>query len=191
MGWENNMSESNMHYKTENPRSELFLADESVGFLMLSGSGCSLRKWQGLTVGEMSIVANIQWSFAHSETQSWVREQQWISTERNSQSIVRHWRMDCGCLVEERWDWENPMQGLLVRWTWTDDLNCSFTSVAQGNAKKRANLSLSPQWTLCPAGHHTCGSELTTMSLNPEKLNEILIESEQCKVKIAVKCLNS
>jgi glycogen debranching enzyme len=171
-----------MHFSTREAECELFLSSPNVGFLMLSASGCSLRKWQGLTVGETSVCAGIQWSFGHDANPRPLCEKHWLRTERTAHTITRLWKADCGCLLREVWDWSAKNGNLKASLTSTRSDRCT------ANADEPRNFQGIPLWTLSPAGFATCGQSHASLAHDPKKPDEITLSSRDALPTIEVLC---
>ncbi|MBM3383122.1 MAG: hypothetical protein FJY29_11870 [Betaproteobacteria bacterium] len=170
-----------MHFETNEHECELFLAAEGVGFLMLSADGEMLRKWQGLTLGETSICAGVRWEFGHNGQTQTLSRRHWKATCRDAVSITRQWRADCGCELQERWDWSMPKEGLRV--------SLSINSEEQRSCHHREYCFRAvPLWTLAHAGDATCGSYDARLTHNPRQPQTLHVSTQDCSARIEVSC---
>jgi glycogen debranching enzyme len=170
-----------MHFETTEHECELFLAAEGVGFLMLSADGEMLRKWQGLTIGEYSICAGVRWEFGHAGQTRPLSRRHWKLTRRDTHSITRQWRADCGCELQERWDWSSPSEGLLITLSIDDKAppcqpNTTFC------------LRAIPLWTLAHAGDSTCGLNATRLIHNPRQAQTLHVSLQEPEAQLDVSC---
>jgi glycogen debranching enzyme len=168
-----------MRFETGRPQTELFLTSENSGFLMLSASGKIYRKWQGLTIGELSVFADVDWSLDHEHDANFSAGRNlrtWVRTSRTLSAVTRNWIMGCGCEVSEVWNWPAASSRLDVSWTLASAAKCT-------SASKEYTLRVMPLWTLCPAGHASTGggqAELIFHPLEPQclKVHSKLMGSE-------------
>jgi glycogen debranching enzyme len=170
-----------MHFQTTEHECELFLAAEGVGFLMLSADGEMLRKWQGLTIGETSICAGIRWEFGHTPSTQPLLRRNWNSTQRDSVSITRYWRTECGCQLKERWDWSTPSMGLMA--TLTVNKEESHSCV-----QKDVHFRAIPLWTLARAGDFHCGTQSTRLLHNPRQPQTLHLSTQEAAAQVEVSC---
>ncbi len=174
-----------LHFETTQPQTELFLTSETLGFLMLSASGGIYRKWQGLCIGDLSIFADISWSLSHENDANFSSEKNqphWIRTSRTNTSILRTWQMNCGCDVFEKWDWPRRSSEFKVSWTRGPSTHCK-------SSNPRSILSVSPQWTLCPAGVPQTGGAHAQIIFDPRAPQCLNVQSELMPDKISFTAL--
>ncbi len=170
-----------MHFETTNPDCELFLSSEGVGFLMLSASSDSLRKWQGLTVADVSICAGVRWAFEFKGQRHTLLPGHWRYTERDTSTITRHFETNFGLWFVERWDWGQPDEGLKVTLSTGEDHEVK-------SAIDDMSISVTPLWTLSPAGYPSCGGIDATLSLHPASPGEIQIQAQLLDIPVKIKC---
>ena len=170
-----------MHFETTNPDCELFLSSEGVGFLMLSASSDSLRKWQGLTVADVSICAGVRWAFEFKGQRHTLLPGHWRYTERDTSTITRHFETNFGLWFVERWDWGQPDDGLKVTLSTGADHEVK-------SAIDDISISVTPLWTLSPAGYPSCGGIDATLSLHPASPGEIQIQAQLLDIPVKIKC---
>ncbi|MEY4066286.1 MAG: hypothetical protein RIR26_2494 [Pseudomonadota bacterium] len=173
---------TDMYFSTREAGCELFLSSPRVGFLMMSASGCSLRKWQGLTVGETSVCAGIQWSYGHEAPPAPLRERHWLRTERTAQTLSRFWQADCGCVLQENWDWSAEDESLRASLSAIETLRCTSGS------KSLRSYSAVPLWTLSPAGFASCGKSHASLTHDPKMPNRITIGARDALPNFYVQC---
>lgn len=164
---------TDMQFQTENPLSEIFMASENHGFLMLAASGIPNRKWQGLTVGDLNLFADLPWTLAHSDDARFSHSNNgraWLQASRTANTINRDWQLSCGCKVEERWSWANTNSRLTVTIKLKDQACCSANV-------KRSEIRLTPLWTLCPAGHSSAGGGHAQLLHDPRNPNRLIVGS--------------
>lgn len=156
---------------------EIFLASENLGFLMLSASGEVNRKWHGLTIGELSVFAELNWSVAHPDDAKLshaTNTRSWLGTKRTSQWIDRQWQLMCGCKIQERWNWPLDSEQLSVTLSYNDQSKCKATS-------QRGEVRITPLWTLCPAGHASAGGGHAQVLHDPRMANKLIVSSTLSK----------
>lgn len=170
-----------MHFETKNPDCELFLSSEGVGFLMLSASGDSLRKWQGLTVADVSICAGVRWAFEQKGQRHTLLPGHWRCTERGTSTVTRHFATNSGLWFVEKWDWGQPDEGLKVTLSAGTDQDTK-------SMVDDISISASPLWTLSPAGYPSCGGIDATLSLQPTSPGEIQIQSHLLDIPVKIRC---
>ncbi|MEY3901303.1 MAG: hypothetical protein RL189_609 [Pseudomonadota bacterium] len=172
-----------MNFQTERPHCEFFLAGENVGFLMLSASGDIYRKWQGLTVAETSILADIEWSFSHCDEENFSHSEQertWLSAARTNDSVTRIWRLSCGCSVTQEWSWPASSQIMEINHRWHAVPQCQ---------RKDSRLRLIPLWTLCPAGSPHAGGAMVQIIDSSERPDVLTVRSQNISNKIELSAL--
>lgn len=170
-----------MNFQTTDENCELFLSAEGVGFLMLSASGISLRKWQGLIVEDTSICAGIQWRFGHTGELQPLGRQNWILSTRDTYTVNRYWNAHCGCRLKEKWNWTDP-EILSASLEIEDSTQCQLAHSANHQ------FSAVPQWTLSPAGYNTCGHSEAKLSVSPASGHEIQIEAGRMSRRLRLRC---
>jgi glycogen debranching enzyme len=164
---------TNMQFQTENPQTEIFLASENHGFLMLSASGEINRKWHGLTIDELSIFAEMNWSVAHPKDAKFSHSanlRSWLGAQRTSECMSRWWQMSCGCRIEERWNWPLNSAQLSVTLSLNDHSQCKASS-------QHREVRVTPLWTLCPAGHASAGGGHAHVLHDPRSANKLIVGS--------------
>lgn len=142
-----------MVFVTSDRDCELFLTAQGVGFLMATADGFISRKWHGLTIEDFSILATIEWEFSHQDHTICLLPHNWKSTHRDTNSITRQWKADCGCHLTERWDWNQPETGLIISIQRTNQHACNHPD------NDRSSFKIRPLWTMEHAGTHTCGTD--------------------------------
>lgn len=171
-----------MDFHTDQPHCEIFLAAEDLGFLMLSADGKIYRKWQGLTIGELSVFADLEWRLKSNEstdTEPPLLEALWYGTSRTTDTVTRSFRLNCGCHIKETWHWPKNATQLDVCWSWVGAKTCH-------TVHEKERLRITPLWTLCPTGHASSGGAGAQIIHGPHSKNSLQVQSELAGVELIV-----